>query len=289
MRTPATDDAGAALWRRYAQAHDSSTRERLIISYAPLVKSVAGRLGRTLPPHVEAADLVSAGVIGLIGALERYDPARRVRFEAFAAARIRGAMLDELRSLDWAPRSLRSKGREIERVGAVLETQLRRAPTEAEVAAALHLSLPALRRILAQLATASPAALDDTLLAAPDDDAVTRMETLQDPSAADPSLLVELTELHARLASAVAALPARQRALIVLHYHDERTLREIGRLLGITESRVSQLHRQAMVTLKARLGDEVDLDALQASQMAGPASLSTPLSRRTRTGRPGRS
>src|SRR5215203_5946826 len=183
------------LWRRYKEGGDASARERLVVAYSPLVKFVAGRTGARLPSHVDQADLISYGMIGLIEAMERFEPRRQIRFETFAMQRIRGAIIDELRSLDWVPRSVRSRARDIEAANSKLEHE----------------------------------------------------------SAPDPQAALDTSEVKDRLAEAIQDLPERETLVVALYYFENLTLREIGEVLGVTESRVSQLHSKAVLRLRSRL------------------------------------
>ena len=241
------------LWRR-CKEDDERARERLIIAYAPLVKYVAGRVASGLPSHVDEGDLMSYGLIGLIGAIERYDLDREIKFETFAMARIRGAIIDELRSLDWVPRSVRAKARQVERAHVALENSLQRAPTEEEMARKLDMEVEELRQALLQIANSSMLALDDLwTLADPDGGTVSVLDTISDPRAVDPQREIDGVELKDRLAGAIESLPERERLVVALYYYENLTLREIGEILGVTESRVSQLHTKAVIGLRASL------------------------------------
>ena len=242
------------LWAQYKSEPDRQIRDRLILTYAPLVKYVAGKLGAGLPAHVDESDLVSYGLLGLIDAIERYDLDRDVKFETYAVARIRGAIIDELRSLDWVPRSVRSRAREIERAIAQLEAQLMRAPTDEEIAAKMGVSEEELDDALLEISRSSIGALDE-LWSSPtgSGDAVTLVESLEDPNTVEPGGEIEATEVREMIGEAIAALPEREKLVITLYYYEELTLREIGEVLGVTESRVSQLHTKAILRLKARL------------------------------------
>ncbi len=242
------------LWRRYKGEGDGGARERLVVAYSPLVKFVAGRLGAGLPSHVDDADLISYGLMGLIGAIDRFEPERGIKFETFAMTRIRGAIIDELRSLDWVPRSVRSRAREIEGVQSKLEHQLQRAPTEAELAAKLGLSEEELQSSLLEIANSSVYALDELwTISDSSGDAVSLLDTISDPRADDPQESLTSTEVKDRLTEAVASLPEREQLVVALYYYENLTLREIGEVLGVTESRVSQLHTKAVMRLKSAL------------------------------------
>src|SRR6478752_87947 len=231
------------LWRRYKDAGDEAARERLVVAYSPMVKFVAGRLGAGLPSHVEDADLISYGLVGLIGAIER-----------FAMTRIRGAIIDELRSLDWVPRSVRTRAREIEAAQTKLEHELQRAPSEAELAAKLNMTEEELQAALLEIANSSVYALDELWTVSDSSgDQVSLLDTIADDGASDPQEALATTEVKDRLTEAISSLPEREQLVVALYYYENLTLREIGEVLGVTESRVSQLHTKAVMRLKSHL------------------------------------
>ncbi len=243
-----------ALWREYKRTGERNLRDRLILTYAPLVKYVAGRLGSGLPAHVEEGDLVSYGLLGLIGAIERFDLDRDIKFETYAIARIKGSIIDELRSMDWVPRSVRARARDIERTITQLETKLMRAPDDAEIAAALGISVEEFQDSLLDISRTSIAALDELWSSSSTGgDPVALIDTIEDPLAEEPQAAMAQTALRESLAEAIARLPEREKLVVTLYYYEELTLREIGEVLGVTESRVSQLHTKAILRLKARL------------------------------------
>jgi RNA polymerase sigma factor for flagellar operon FliA len=243
-----------ALWREYRAKADPAIRDRLIVTYAPLVKYVAGRLGSGLPAHVDDEDLVSYGLLGLIGAIERYDPERDVKFETYAIARIRGAIIDELRALDWVPRSVRSRARDIERAIGELEAKLGRVPSDEEIAGKLGLTTEELDESLSEISRSSIAALDELwTISGSGGDQVALIDTIEDTDAPDPQGALSQVELREAIADSIARLPEREKLVVTLYYYEELTLREIGEVLGVTESRVSQLHTKAILRLKARL------------------------------------
>jgi RNA polymerase sigma factor for flagellar operon FliA len=243
-----------ALWQDYRATRDLAVRDRLILTYSPLVKFVAGRLGSSLPSHVDEQDLVSYGLLGLIGAIERFDPDREIKFETYAIARIKGAIIDELRAMDWVPRSVRARARDIERAIAVLEAQLHRAPTDEEIAKKLGMTTEELDDSLTDISRSSIAALDELwTVSSGSGDQVALIDTIEDTSGPQPAQALDQTELREALGEAIARLPEREKLVITLYYYEELTLREIGEVLGVTESRVSQLHTKAILRLKARL------------------------------------
>lgn len=245
------------LWRRYKQQGDPEARERLVLAYAPLVKWAAGRLGAGLPSHVDDGDLISYGLIGLNNAIERFDPGRDVKFETYAVTRIRGAIIDELRSQDWVPRSVRARAREIERVNAKLEHELHRAPSDGEMADALGMEEAEFQGALLQVSQTTIHALDELWSVSDSSgDQVSLLDTLPDEQAADPEALIDQGELRDRVAEAISRLPEREKLVVALYYYENLTLREIAEVLGVTESRVSQLHTKAVLRLRSRLAEE---------------------------------
>jgi len=247
-----TDDI-QSLWRRFKRTGVKGDRDRLILTYAPLVKYVAGRLGSGLPAHVDEGDLISYGLLGLISAIERYDPDRDIKFETYAIVRIKGAIIDELRALDWVPRSVRSRAREIERAIAELEAKVGRAPTDEEIAHKIGISQDELEESLTDISRSSIAALDELWSGGADGDQVSLLDTIEDQAGPRPADALDETEVRETLADAIARLPERDKLVITLYYYEELTLREIGEVLGVTESRVSQLHTKAVLRLRSRL------------------------------------
>jgi RNA polymerase sigma factor for flagellar operon FliA len=248
------------LWRRYKASADERARERLVVAYSPLVKYVAGRMSSGLPAHVEEADLISYGLGGLISAIDRFDLTREIKFETYAISRIRGAIIDELRTLDWVPRSVRARAREFERANMKLEARLQRAPTDEEMSSELGITVDDFQDALLQISTSTIVALDE-LWSVSDStgDSVSLLDTIPDRGAPDPQAVVDQSELRDRIADAIAALPEREKLVIALYYYENLTLREIGEVLGVTESRVSQLHTKAVLRLRSKLSGELDL------------------------------
>jgi RNA polymerase sigma factor for flagellar operon FliA len=245
------------LWHEFKDGGDSAVRERLILHYAPLVKYVAGRVGVGLPPNIEQADLVSYGIFGLIDAIEKFDLSRAIKFETYAISRIKGAIIDELRSIDWIPRSIRSKAREVERAYAGLEARLHRTPTEPEVAEELGISLDDLHAIFGQVSFVNVLALDELLnVNGEKGDKVSLVDTLEDTRAPDPVRAFESQETKHLLAKAINLLPEREKIVVTLYYYEGLTLAEIGQVLGVTESRICQMHTKAVLQLRAKLADQ---------------------------------
>ncbi|MBV9916225.1 MAG: RNA polymerase sigma factor WhiG [Solirubrobacterales bacterium] len=247
------------LWRRYKSSGDERARERLVVAYSPVVKYVAGRMSSGLPAHVEEAELISYGLGGLITAIERFDLAREIKFETYAITRIRGAIIDELRTLDWVPRSVRARARQIERVNMKLEAKLQRVPTDEEMAAELGISLDDFHEALLQISSSTIVALDELWnVTDSGGEGVSLLDTLPDRRTPDPHVLVERSNLRERIADAISALPEREKLVVALYYYENLTLREIGEVLGVTESRVSQLHTKAVLRLRSKLASEMN-------------------------------
>jgi RNA polymerase sigma factor for flagellar operon FliA len=250
------DAALRELWQRFKQAGDRELRDRLILHYSPLVKYVAGRVGVGLPPNIEQSDLVSYGIFGLIDAIEKFDIERSIKFETYAISRIRGAIIDELRAIDWIPRSVRYKAREVEKAYAALEAKLRRTPTEAEVAEELGISLDELHTVFSQVSFVNVVALDELLnVGGEKGDRLSLVDTLEDTRAEDPVAVFESEETKLLLARAINTLPEREKIVVTLYYYEGLTLAEIGQVLGVTESRICQMHTKAVLQLRGKLAE----------------------------------
>jgi RNA polymerase sigma factor for flagellar operon FliA len=254
---PHVDDELGAVWHAFKGGADVEAREKLILHYAPLVKYVASRVATGLPASVEQADLVSYGMFGLIDALEKFEPGRGNKFETYAIPRIKGAIIDELRAMDWVPRSVRFKQREIEKALADLESMLKRQPTETELAERLGISRSELHEVITQISFVSVLALDETVNVGQDrGERVSLVDTLADKGF-DPGSGVESQETRGLLAAAINALSEREKIVVTLYYFEGLTLAEIGEILGVTESRVCQIHTKAVGVLRGQLA-EVD-------------------------------
>jgi RNA polymerase sigma factor for flagellar operon FliA len=255
----AVDAAIAELWREFKATNDPQLRERLILHYSPLVKYVAGRVGVGLPPNIEQADLVSYGIFGLIDAITKFDIERAIKFETYAISRIKGAIIDELRAIDWIPRSVRYKAREVEKAYASLEARLHRSPTEAEVAEELGIKLDDLHAIFSQVSFVNVIALDELLnVGGERGDKLSLVDTLEDTKAEDPVAAFETEETKYLLARAINTLPEREKIVVTLYYYEGLTLAEIGQVLGVTESRICQMHTKAVLQLRGKLADQKD-------------------------------
>ncbi len=238
MTAPDRDDSVLLVWKEFQQTRDAALRNRLVMQYAPLVKYVAGRMRTRLPESVDQDDLVSDGVLGLMDAIERFDPARGLTFQTFAVPRIRGAIIDGMRAMDFVPRSVRDKLRAISAAQVALEARLGRPPDDEEVARETGLPLHQVRDLVKQ-ASGNHANLDDFDLA--------------DELASAGESRVETGDDSASLMRVVDELSERDQVIIALYYYEGLTLAEIGRVLGVTESRVSQVHSRATATLRAKL------------------------------------
>ncbi len=241
-----------------AQTLNLQKRNELILKYAPLIKYVAGRLAMRLPPNVDVNDLISAGVMGLIDALNRYDPKRNIQFKTFAEFRIRGAMLDELRSLDWVPRSVRKKATLLEKTYAELEQKLGRPAEDDEVAEALGISLDEFYRMLEETKGISFVDIETIRRKIPDLNEDDIFDLIVDPNQKDPFEDTKLRELRDILAQAITELPEKEKLVVSLYYYEGLTMREIGEILGYTESRISQLHSKAIARLRAKIRDQLE-------------------------------
>jgi len=210
-----------------------------------------------LPAHVDEADLISYGLVGMISAIARFEPEREIKFETYAIPRIRGAIIDELRALDWVPRSVRARAREIERANIKLEHKLQRAPSDEEMASELDVEVEEFQEFLVQISNSTIAALDELwTVSDASGDQVSLLDTIQDPAAPDPAKVADATDLKDRVADAIARLPEREKLVIALYYYENLTLREIGEVLGVTESRISQLHTKAVLRLRSHMQEE---------------------------------
>ena len=247
------------LWVSFKGQHDDASREKLILHYAPLVKYVASRVATGLPATIDQGDLASYGMFGLIDALEKFDNDRGIKFETYAIPRIKGAILDELRAMDWVPRSVRFKAREVEKAYAEIEAREKRQPTEVEVAERLGVSLDDLHDVINQISFVSVMALDEALSGSGEKgEQVSLIDTLADHAQPDPATGVEDEETRGMLADAINDLSEREKVVLTLYYFEGLTLAEIGDILGVTESRVCQIHTKAVGQLRTHLRDTDD-------------------------------
>ena len=231
-------------WDAFHASQEATARDWLVVHYASLVKFVAGRLAAGLPKSVDTGDLVSAGVFGLMNAIDKFDPANGAKFETYAIPRIRGAILDGLRALDWVPRSVRSRSRSVQDAIAQLEHQLGRTPTDEEIASELKITVEELEKWLSDIAAGSVGPLDHVAM---DNTAAEANAQIQ------PGRAMEEGELRDAMRTEISKLPEREQAILILYYEDGLTLSEIGDALGVTESRISQIHTKAVLQLRSRL------------------------------------
>jgi RNA polymerase sigma factor for flagellar operon FliA len=243
------------LWAEFKSTGDLSARDRLILHYSPLVKYVAGRVAAAMPSYVDYSDLVSYGILGLIDAIEKFDPTRQIKFETYGVPRVRGAILDELRSIDWVPRSVRAKARAVDTAVSKLEGSLGRSPSDEELAQELEMTTGDLNDVLRQTSRAGLLQLDDVLFRQ-GGGSQTLGDTLQDQGTA-PDTALELDETRQQLAIAIQRLDDRERKVLTLYYYEGLNLAQIGEILGVTESRSCQIHTKAVSHLRQRLRDEL--------------------------------
>jgi RNA polymerase sigma factor for flagellar operon FliA len=248
------DDPGELerLWGEYKTSGAQAIRDALIVHYSPLVKYVAGRVAVGLPQNVDQADLVSYGIFGLIDAIEKFDLDRGYKFETYAIARIKGAIIDELRSIDWVPRSVRTKARSLEKAYSKLESQLHRTPTDAELAAEMGMSDSQLQTAFSQISFIGLVALDEMLGGERGGDSMTLGDTIPDKGDG-PVAAYEVEEMRQILAQAINDMPEREKIVLTLYYYEGLTLAEIGEVLGVTESRVCQIHTKSVIHLRAKI------------------------------------
>lgn len=240
------------LWRSYRDHPSASKREKLILRYAPLVKYVAGRMAVGMPSNVDRGDLTSYGMFGLMDAIEKFDVETGYRFQTYAVQRIRGAIVDELRSMDWVPRSVRRKARDIERAIAELQTELGRPPDDAELAEALDITVDTLADHLAQISMTSVGALDAALTGT-DGGTIRVVDTVADEDTLQPDQHIDEIAMRELLVDAMDRITEREQQVLALYYFEGLTLSQIGEIIGVTESRVSQIHSKAILTLRSHI------------------------------------
>ena len=245
------------LWKSYLASPNPRDREKLVLHYLGLVKYVASRLASGLPDSVDMDDLVGAGMMGLMKAVEAYDPGKDVKFETYALSRIRGAMLDELRSLDWFPRSLRRKARQINQATEELQGSLGRAPTDGEVARHMDLDLHDFYRMVGEVSKSTLLSIEEEIRTRMDGTYTTVQDMLPDLRVPQADDQLESKETRGILRELLQGMPERERLVLTLYYYEELTLAEIGEVLGVTESRVCQIHGKSIQRLKTRLRERV--------------------------------
>lgn len=241
------------LWHQYRSTKDQSIRDAIVKQYAPLVKYVAGKVSVGMPQNVDFDDLVGFGVFGLFDAIEKYDPDKHVKFKTYAVTRIRGAIFDELRSIDWVPRSVRQKTREIDDTVQHLEAKLGRAATDEEVAAEMGLSIVQYNQMMLKVSGTSMLSLNDVWYTGEDNDKISIVESIESPNSLRPDAIAEKGEMRRVIVEAISELPEKEKKVLVLYYYEDLTLKEIGKVLDVTESRISQLHTKAISRLRGKL------------------------------------
>jgi len=247
------DKSEGGLWKEYKKTNDPEIREYFVTKYAPLVKYVAGKIAISMPQNVDFDDLVGYGVFGLLDAIEKFEPDRDIKFKTYAVTRIRGAIYDELRSIDWVPRSVRQKAKELERTIASLENRLGRAATDEEIASELGIDSKGLHSLILKLSGSSILSLSDIWYVGEESDKVSVMETIESPKSLNPDAMVEREEIKNIIVKAISDLPDKEKKVLILYYYEDLTLKEIGEILKVTESRISQLHTKAIMRLRSKL------------------------------------
>jgi RNA polymerase sigma factor for flagellar operon FliA len=241
------------LWAAYKKNKDPLIRESFIKQYAPLVKYVAGKVAANMPQSVEFDDLVGFGVFGLIDAIDKFDPDKNVKFKTYAVTRIRGAIFDELRSIDWVPRSVRQKSREVEDAILQIEAKLGRPASDTEIAASMGLSEDEFSKTMLKISGTSIMSLSDVWYSADESEKITVADSIESPVSLNPDSVMEREEIKRVIVASIQELPDKEKKVLVLYYYEDLTLKEIGKVLEVTESRVSQLHTKAILRLRAKL------------------------------------
>jgi len=241
------------LWQQYRKTKDPAIREAFIKQYNPLVKYVAGKVAVGMPSNVEFDDLVGYGVFGLLDAIDKYDPERNIKFKTYAVTRIRGAIFDELRLIDFVPRSVRQKTREIESTISSLEAQLGRVASDQEIASAMGMDEAEYMKTIQKISGTSIISLNDLWYSGDDNDKVSIVDSIESPSSLNPDVVVVNEEIRRVIVEAINELPDKEKKILVLYYYEDLTLKDIGRVLQVTESRVSQLHTKAVLHLRSKL------------------------------------
>ncbi len=247
------DKSEEELWVLFKDSRDPKIRDMFVKQYAPLVKYVAGKVAMGMPHNVEFDDLVGFGVFGLFDAIKKFDPDKHVKFKTYAVTRIRGAIFDELRSIDWVPRSVRQKTREIEDTIHRLESSLGRAASDQELANEMRMTTKEFQKTMMKISGTSILSLNDVWYTGDDNDKVSIVDSIESPSSLNPDIIVEKDEIKRVIIQAITELPEKEKKVLVLYYYEDLTLKEIGKILEVTESRISQLHTKAIMRLRSKL------------------------------------
>lgn len=241
------------IWQMYRKNRDVAIRDAIVNQYAPLVKYVAGKVAMQLPANIEFDDLVGYGIFGLFDAIEKFEPEKQVQFKTYAVMRIRGSIYDELRSIDWVPRSIRQKAKEIEAATLRVESRLGRPASEVELAQEMGISQKELSKSIMKISGTSILSLNDLWFAGDENDKASIVDTIEAPSSLNPDTIIEKDEIKRVIVEAINELPDNVKQVLILYYYEDLTLKEIGKILEVTESRVSQLHGKAISLLKTKL------------------------------------
>jgi RNA polymerase sigma factor FliA len=242
------------LWEEYQRSRNPKIRDAFVVQYAPLVKYVAGKVAMGMPNNIEFDDLVGYGVFGLLDAIDKFDPTREIKFKTYAVTRIRGAIYDELRSIDWVPRSVRQKAKELELIMVKLESQTGRTASDEELAKELNMTVEDFHSMLLKISSTSLISMNDPWYLGEESDKVSIMETIESPNSLNPDTMIEKQEVVKLIEKTIEELPEKEKKVLILYYYEGLTLKEIGDVLDVTESRVSQLHTKAIIRLRSKLG-----------------------------------
>ncbi len=248
-----TEQEEEKLWQEFKKTKSSVIRDKIIRQYMPLVKYVAGKVSTGLPASIEYDDLVGFGQFGLLDAINKFDPEKGVKFKTYAVTRIRGAIFDEMRQLDWVPRSVRQKSKEIEDTISGLESRLGRTASDAEIAREMNLSEEEFQQTVMKVSGTSVLSLNDVWYSGDDSDHMSIGDSIESPSSMNPDVQVEREEIRKVIIDAINELPEKEKMVIVLYYHEDLTFKEIGQVLDVSESRISQLHTKANLRLRSKL------------------------------------
>ncbi|HBE03039.1 MAG: RNA polymerase sigma factor WhiG [Spirochaetes bacterium GWF1_41_5] len=255
MRLDMTEYEEIDVWKEYVRTKDPAIREFFVKKYAPLVKYVAGKVAVNMPDSIEFDDLVGFGFFGLLDAIEKFDPYKNIKFKTYAVTRIRGQIYDDLRSLDWVPRSVRQKNKEIEEAVKNFEKKHGRAPTDKEIAKVTGFEIQQIQKMSNLTSDTAIASLDDIWYFGDDNDQISVLDTVEAPESIHPNVQVERQEVRKTIYEAIKKLPENEQNVLVLYYYEDLTLKEIGAVLEVTESRVSQLHTRAILRLRNLLNE----------------------------------